>query len=73
MSPFICGFQDNVTSWMSSLIGQQDGCMHMVAQQATLGPLRQEQLGQVVAMRTPRPPSPNRGQVQYLRDQLAHR
>ena len=34
MSPFIRGFQDNMTSWMSSLINQQDGCLRLVAQQA---------------------------------------
>ena len=44
MSPFIRGFQDNVTSWMSSLVNQQDGCLQMVARQASVGKLRQEQL-----------------------------
>ena len=31
MSPFICGFQDNMTSWMNSLINQQDGRLQTVA------------------------------------------
>ena len=39
-SPFICGFQDNVTNWMSSLVKQQDGCLQTVAWQASLGRLR---------------------------------
>ena len=54
MSHFIHGFQDNTTSWMNSLINQQDGCMHMVAHRASFGRLRQEQLAQTVAMRAPR-------------------
>ena len=72
MSPFIRGFQDNVTSWMSSLINQQDGCLRTVAQQATQGRLRQEQLAQTVAHNAAMPSQTN-DQVQYLRAQLAHR
>ena len=72
-SPSIRSFQDNMTSWMSCLISQQDGCVRMVAQQASVGRLRQEQLEQAVAMRTSRGPSPDRDQVQYLRDQSVHR
>ena len=53
MSPFILGFQNHMTSWMSSLISQQDRCMRMVAQQANLGRLCQEQLEQTVAMEIP--------------------
>ena len=34
MSPFIRGFQDNMSNWMSSLIHHQDGCLQMVAQRA---------------------------------------
>ena len=37
MSPFIRGFQDNMTSWMNSLINQQDGCLQMIARQASQG------------------------------------
>ena len=62
-----------VTSWMSSSVSQQDVCMRVVAQQASVGRLRQEQLEQAVAMRAPRAPSPDKDQVQYLQDQLAHR
>ena len=64
--------QDNVTSWMSSasLINQQDGCLRTVAQQATQGRLRQEQLAQTVA-HSATMPSQN-DQVQYLRAQLKH-
>ena len=35
MSPFIRGFQDNMTGWMSSPINQRDGCLRIVAHQAT--------------------------------------
>ena len=72
-SPFIRVIQDNVTSWMSSLINQQDGCLQTVARQASQGQLPQEQLAQMVAMSAPRMPSPDRDQLQYLRAQLAHR
>ena len=73
MSPFIRGFQDNMTSWMSSLINEQDGCLQMVAPQASQGRLRQEQLAQAVAMNAPRNPSLGRDQIHYLRVHLAHR
>ena len=73
MLPFIRSFQDNMMSWMSTLISQQDGCMPMVAQQVSMGRLRQKHLEQTATMRTPRGPSPDRDQIQYLRDQLAHR
>ena len=71
MSPFIRGFQDNMTSWVSSLINQQDRCLRTVAQQATQGRLRQEQLAQTVA-HSATMPSQN-DQIQYLRAQLDHR
>ena len=71
MSPFIRDFQDNVTNWMSSLINQQDGCLRMVAQQATQGRLRQEQLAQTVAHSATMPSQ--KDQVRYLRAQLALR
>ena len=56
---------------MSNLINQQDECLRMVAQQATQGRIRQEQLAQSVA-NSAAMPSQN-DQVQYLRAQLAHR
>ena len=71
MSPFIRSFQDNVTSWMSNLINQQDGPLQMVAQQTTQGRLRQEQLAQTVAHNATMPSQND--QAQYLRAQLAHR
>ena len=49
------------------------GALRTVAQQAGLGRLRQEQAAQTVATCAPRTSPPNRDQVQYLRDQLAHR
>ena len=60
-----------MTSWMGSLINQQDGCLRMVAQQTTQGRLRQEQLAQSVA-HSAAIPSQN-DQAQYFRAQLAHR
>ena len=71
MSPFIRSFQDNVSNWVSSLIHQQDGCPQMVAQQATQGRLRQEQLAQTVARCAAMPSQQD--QAQYLYAQLAHR
>ena len=70
MSPFIRGFQNNMSNWVSNLIQHQDGCLQMVAQQATKGRLRQEQLAQTAKYATM--PSQN-DQVSYLRAQLAHR
>ena len=73
MSPCTCGFQDNMMSWMCSLMNEQGGCLQMVARQASQGRLRQEQLAQMVAMRAPNMPSPDRDQAQYRRPQLVHR
>ena len=50
MSPFIRGFQDNMSNWMSSLVHQQDGCLQMVAQRASQGRV-QEQLAHTVAQK----------------------
>ena len=69
--PFIHGFQDNVSNWMSSLFQQQDGCLQIVAQRANLGRVKQEKLAHTVAQ-TAAMPSLN-DQVSYLRAQLAHR
>ena len=61
-----------MTSWMSSPINQRDGHLRVVAQQATQGRLRQEQLAQTVAHSAAMPSQTN-DKVQYLRAQLAHR
>ena len=71
MSPFIRGFQDNMSNWVTSLIQQQDGCLQMVAQHATHGRLRQEQLAQTFAQYAAMPSQDE--QVSYLRAQLVHR
>ena len=49
MSPFVRGFQDNMSNWVSNLIYQQDGCLQMVARLSTQGRIRQEQLAQTFA------------------------
>ena len=67
MSPFICGFQDKMSNWVNSLIQHQDGCLQMVAQQATYGRLRQEQLAHTIAQRAAMPSQHD--QVSYLRAQ----
>ena len=54
LSPFIHGFQDHLTSSMSSLIRQQDGCVRLVAHQSNSGRQRQEQLEHTIAMKTPK-------------------
>ena len=71
MSPFIRGLQDNMSNWVSSLTQHQNGCLQMVAQQATQGRLRQEQLAHTVAQRAMMPSQSD--QVSYLQAQLAHR
>ena len=42
ISPFVRGFQDNMSNWVSSLIQHQDGCLQTVAQQVAQGRLPQE-------------------------------
>ena len=64
MSPFVRGFQDHMTSWMSSLINQQDGCIRLVAQQSNLG--HQRQVEHAIAMRAPQNSSSDRDHVQFL-------
>ena len=49
----------------------KDGCLQVVAQQATQGRLRQEQLAHTVAQRAMMPSQSD--QVSYLRAKLAHR
>ena len=47
----IRGVQDHMSTWMSSLIHAQDGCLQMVAQRVSMGRVQQEQLAQQVAQR----------------------
>ena len=68
--PAIRGVQD-MSTWMSSLINAQDGCLQMVAQRASMGRAHLEQLAQQVAQRSTLPSMTD--QVSYLRAQLAHR
>ena len=63
---------DHMSTWMSSLINVQDGCLQMVAQRASMGRAHQEHLAQQVAQRSMMP-SMTTDQVAYLRAQLAHR
>ena len=69
--PAIRGVQDHMSSWMSSLIHAQDGCLQMVAQRASMGRVQQEQLAQQVAQHSMMPSMTD--QLSYLRAQLAHR
>ena len=69
--PAIRGVQDHMSTWMSSLIHAQDGCLQMVTQRASMGRVQQEQLAQQVAQRSTMPSMTD--QVSYLRAQLAHR
>ena len=71
MFPAIRGVQDHMSTWMSSLIQAQDGCLQMVAQRASMGRVQQEQLAHTVAQRAMMPSTSD--QVSYLRAQLAHR
>ena len=64
--PAIRGVHDHMSTWMSSLIHAQDGCLQMVAQRASMGRARQQ-----VAQRSMMPSTND--QVAYLRAQLAHR
>ena len=57
-----------MTSWISSLINQHDGCLQLVARQTSQGKVRQERLAQTVAHNAPMP-SMNKDQLQHL----AHR
>ena len=69
--PAIRGVQDQMSTWMSSLVHAPDGCLQMVAQRASMGRVQQEQLAQRVAQRSTMPSMTD--QVSYLRAQLAHR
>ena len=67
--PAIRGVQDHMSTWMSSLIHAQGGCLQMVAQRVSMGRAQQEQLAQQVAQRSTMPSMSN--QFSYLRAQLA--
>ena len=60
-----------MSTWMSSVINAQDGCLQMVAHRASMGRSQQEHLAQQVALRSTMPSTHN--QVAYLRAQLALR
>ena len=69
--PTIRGVHEHMSTWMSSLIDAQDGCLQMVAHRASMGRSQQEHLAQQVAQRSAMPSTNN--QVAYLRAQLALR
>ena len=69
--PTIRGVHEHMSTWMSSLINAQDGCLQMVAHRASMGRSQQEHLAQQVALRSTMPSTNN--QVAYLRAQLALR
>ena len=71
LMPTIRGVHDHMSTWMSSLINAQDGCLQMVAHRASMGRTQQEHLAQQVALRSSMPSATN--QVAYLRAQLALR
>ena len=71
LMPTIRGVHEHMSTWMSSLINAQDGCLQAVAHRASMGRSHQEQLAQQVAMRSTMPSTTN--QVAYLRAQLALR
>ena len=53
--PAIRGVHEHMSTWMSSLINVQDGCLQMVAQRASMGRAHQEHLAQQVAQRSMMP------------------
>ena len=69
--PTIRGVHEHMSTWMSSLINAQDGCLQMVAHRASMGRSQQELLAHQVALRSTMPSTNN--QVAYLRAQLALR
>ena len=60
-----------MSTWMSSLINAQDGCLQAVAQRTSMGRTQQEHLAQQVALRSTMPSTSN--EVAWLRAQLALR
>ena len=71
LMPTIRRVHEHMSTWMSSLINAQDGCLQAVAHRASMGRSHQEQLAQQVALRSTMPSTTN--QVAYLRAQLALR
>ena len=71
LMPAIRGVHEHMSTWMSSLINAQDGCLQAVAQRASMGRSHQEHLAQQVALRTTMPSTTN--EVAWLRAQLALR
>ena len=69
--PAIRGVHEHMSTWMSSLVNAQDGCLQLVAQRASMGRSQQEHLAQQVAQRSMMPSMTE--QVSYLRAQLALR
>ena len=72
LMPTIRGVHEHMSTWMSSLISAQDGCLQAVAHRASMGRTQQEHLAHQVALRSDAMPSTN-NQVAYLRAQLALR
>ena len=71
LMPTIRGVHEHMSTWMSSLINAQDGCLQAVAHRASMGRSQQEHLAHQVALRSTMPSTNN--QVAYLRVQLALR
>ena len=71
LMPTIRGVHEHMSTWMSSLINAQDGCLQAVAQRASMGRTQQEHLAQQVALRSTMPSASN--EVAWLRAQLALR
>ena len=64
--PAIRGVHEHMSTWMSSLINAQDGCLQMVAQRASMGRTQQEHLAQQVAQRSMMP------SIKYHTDQVSY-
>ena len=71
LMPAIRGVHEHMSTWMSSLINAQDGCLQAVAQRASMGRSHQEHLAHQVALRTTMPSRTN--EVAWLRAQLSLR
>ena len=71
LMPAIRGVHEHMSTWMSSLINAQDGCLQAVAQRASMGRTHQEHLAQQVALRSTMPSTSN--EVAWLRAQLTLR
>ena len=71
LMPTIRGVHEHMSTWMSSLINAQDGCLQAVAHRASMGRTQQEHLAQQVALRSTMLSTNN--EVAWLRAQLALR